>query len=53
MYDAVIVEVCDCGESRSNQVGGVGLVVVALSTNAIEQLASEGKVCYKVDCKQG
>jgi hypothetical protein len=41
MYNTMIVEICNGGESRSHQVSGVGLVIVTLSTNAIKQLASK------------
>jgi hypothetical protein len=49
MYDTVVVEVGDSGEGRSNQIGGIGLVVVAFSTDAIEKLSSEREVSYEVN----
>jgi hypothetical protein len=49
MYNAVIVEICDGGESRSNEIGGVGLVVVAFAANAIEELTTKGKIRDEVD----
>jgi hypothetical protein len=52
MYDTVIVEVGDSGESCSNQVGGVGFVVVAFSADAVKQLASKREVGNKVDCSR-
>jgi hypothetical protein len=44
MYDAMVMEVCDSGEGRSHEICGVGFVIVALSANAIKQLASERKI---------
>ena len=52
MHNAMIVKVCDCRKSGSNEVGSVGLVVRAFSANAIEQFATEGKICDKVYCSQ-
>lgn len=36
MDNPVVMEVCDGGQSRTNQVGRVSFVVGALSTDAIE-----------------
>lgn len=52
MYYAVIVKICDSGEGCSNQIGSVRLVVVAFSTDAIEQLSSKCEIGYEVNCKQ-
>jgi hypothetical protein len=50
MYNAMIMEICNGGKGRPHEVGGVGLVVVTLSTNAVKQLASKCKIGYQVDC---
>lgn len=52
MYNAVVVEICDGGERRSDQVGGIRLVVIAFPADAIEQLASERQVGHEVDYAQ-
>ena len=36
MYNAMIVEVCDCGKSCTDEVGSVGLVVGTFATDTIE-----------------
>lgn len=52
VYNSMVVEVGDSGECCSNQVCGIRLVVVALSTDAVEQLASKRKVGHKVYCER-
>lgn len=44
MYDPMIVQVCDGGESGSNQVRSVSLIIGAFATDAIEELAAKGEV---------
>lgn len=48
VYNAVVVKIRDSGQRRSYEVCCVRLVVVALSADAVEQLASKRKVGYKV-----
>jgi hypothetical protein len=36
MHNAVIVKVRDCGESGTNEVGSVGLIVGAFAADTIE-----------------
>jgi hypothetical protein len=50
MYDAMVVEICNGGEGRAHEIGGVGFVVVTLSADAVEQLASKRKIGDQVDC---
>jgi hypothetical protein len=50
VHDTVVVEICDGGEGRADQVCSVRLVVVALTTYAVEQLAAEREVGYEVYC---
>lgn len=50
VHDTMVVEICDCRESSPDQVAGIGFVVVSLATDAVEELASKGKVGYQVDC---
>lgn len=50
MHDAMVVEVCDGGESGSDKVGGIRLVVVALPTDAVEQFTTKSEVRDQVDC---
>jgi len=52
MYDAVVVEICNGGECRSDQVGGIRLVVVPFSADAIEELTSKREVGHEVNCTQ-
>jgi hypothetical protein len=49
MHDAVVMEVCDCGESGTDQVGGVGFVVAAFAADSVEEFAAECEVGYEVD----
>ena len=51
--DAVVVQVGDGGEGGADQVRCVGFVVVAFAADAVEELAAEGEVGYKVDCLGG
>lgn len=44
MDDTVVMEVCDSRKSRSDQVGGIRLVVRSFSTNAIKEFTTEGEV---------
>ena len=44
MHDAVVVEVCDSRECGTDKVASVGFVVVALSADAVEELASKREV---------
>lgn len=48
MYYTVIVEVGDCGESRTDEVGGIRFVVGAFSAYAVEQLTTECKISYQI-----
>ena len=49
MDDAVVVQIGDGGKSCSNEIGSVGLVVVSLAADAVEQFAAKRKVGDKVD----
>lgn len=49
VHDTVVVEICDCRESSPDQVAGVGFVVVSLTTDAVEELASKRKVGDQID----
>jgi hypothetical protein len=49
MYDAMVVEICNGGEGRAHEIGGVGFVVVTLSANAVEKLASKRKIGDEVN----
>jgi hypothetical protein len=46
MYNTMVVEIGNSGESRSHQVGGIGFIVVTFSADAIKKLASKRKVGY-------
>lgn len=51
MYDAMVVQVGDSGESCSNEVGSVGLVVIAFAANAVKELPAKSKVSDEVNCE--
>ena len=53
MDNAVVVKVGDGGESGSDEVRGVRLVVGAFPADAIEELAAECEVGYEVYCDTG
>jgi hypothetical protein len=44
MDNAVVVEVCDGRQSGTDEVCGIALVVGALATDAVEQLAAQGQI---------
>ena len=47
--DAVVVEICDCGESRADKVGSIRFVVRPFSADTVEKLATQSEVCDEVD----
>ena len=51
MDNAVVVEIGNSGQGRADKVCSIRLVVVALSADAIEELASQRQVGYKVHCR--
>lgn len=53
VYDSVVMQICNRGKSRSDQVGGVGLVVAPLATYSIKKLPSERKIRHQVYCCGG
>lgn len=53
MHNAVVVEVCDGRQSGTDEVCSIALVVGALATNAIEQLAAKGQVRHEVQVVHG
>ena len=48
--DSVVVEVGNRGESCSYQIRCIGLVVTALSTYSVEELAAQGEICDEIYC---
>lgn len=44
VHDTVVMEICDGRQCGSNQVTGIGFVVVAFATDAVKELAAKGKV---------
>ena len=50
MDDTMVVEIGDCGERGSNEVGGIGFVVGAFTAYAIEELAAQREICDEVYC---
>ena len=49
MYDAVVVKVCDSRKRGTDKITSVRFVIVALSADAVEKLASKRKVGDKVN----
>jgi hypothetical protein len=49
MYDAVVVKVCDSRKRGTDEITSVRFVIVALSADAVEKLASKRKVGDKVN----
>jgi hypothetical protein len=50
MHNAMVVEICNCGENGADKVCSIGFKVRTFSTDSIEEFATEGEICYKVDC---
>lgn len=49
MDNAVIVQVSNGRECGADKVGGVGFVIRAFTTYAIEELAAESKIGNQID----
>jgi hypothetical protein len=50
--DPVVVKIGDGREDLADELGGVRLVVAALTAYAVEELAAEGKVGDKIYCRR-
>ena len=51
--DAVVVEICDCGEGCTDQICSVGFVVGAFSADTVEEFTSQCEICDEVEVVQG
>jgi hypothetical protein len=52
VHNAMIVKVCDCGKSGTNEVGSVRLVIGAFAADTIEQFTTEGEIRDEVYCSR-
>lgn len=50
MHDTMIVQISHRGEDRTDEVSCIGLVIAALTTDAVEQLSPQSKLCDEVYC---
>lgn len=53
VHDAMVVQIGDGRKGGAHELRRVGLVVVALAADAVEELAAEGEVGDEVDCGRG
>lgn len=50
MHDPMVVEICNGGESGTDKISGIGLVVASFAADSIEELTSKSQIRNEIDC---